>query len=96
MISPFQLDGPADNTGITVTTVAQEVKVGALIPVERKAVIIQPLDDDIFWGYSSGVTSTTGFKIFKNTLMIIQSGPDLPIFVVAASGSIDTRIGEVS
>ena len=95
-IGPLALDGPGNNTAISVTTTAVEVKVGGSALLDRKAVVIQPLNGDVFWGYDSGTTSTTGFKIFQDNTVYIQATDALPIYLVAAAGSIDTRIGEVA
>jgi len=90
------LDGPAVYSNITVTTTPQEVKVGASPMAERQVVTIQPLTGDVYYGYSNSVSSTNGTKIFKNQLLPLEAGEKLSVWVVAASGSIDVRITEVS
>ncbi len=91
----LNLDGPATNGSISVTTSPVELKVGASVLSERIAVVVQPLGADIYWGYDSNVTASTGFKLFKDVLVFMGCGEELPIYLVASSGSVDTRIGEV-
>lgn len=89
-------DGPAVYTNLSVTTTAAEAKVGASALDERKVIGIQPLDGDIFWGYDSSVTSTTGHKIYQDVYVEIEASEQLSVYLVAASGSIDVRISEIA
>ncbi len=90
-------DGPgAGPTSISVTTTAVEAKVGGSAQEERKVVALQPLDGDVFWGYDSGVTSSSGHKLYKDVYAEIQAATTLPIFLVAASGTVDVRVSEIS
>ena len=91
------LNGPADQGALSVTTTPVEVKVGVSALSERTMVTIQPLDGDVYLGYNSGtLTSSTGTKIFKGQYFPIEATDKLPVYIVAASGSIDVRITEVS
>lgn len=89
------LDGPGTTGAVTVGTVAIEAKVGANVLEDRKAIAIQPIDNDIYWSYSSGVTTSTGHIIYKGTLVYVQSAESLPVYLVAASNT-DTRISEIA
>jgi hypothetical protein len=95
-MSLLPLDGPAVYSNLNVSTTAIEVKVGASPLSERKVVTIQPLNGDIFFGYNSSVTTSTGTKIFQGQLFPFEAGESMPIFVIAASGTIDCRITEVA
>lgn len=90
------LDGPAVYKNISVTTSAQEVKVGASALSERKVVTIQPLDGVVYFGYDASVTSTTGTKVYKGQTYPLEASESLPVWIVADSGSVDTRITEVA
>ena len=90
------LDGPATHGAKSVTTSAQELKVGASVLEERKVVSMQPVDGDIYYGYSSGVTSSTGTKIAKGQFFSLECSSTLPIWMVASSGTVDVRITEVA
>ena len=91
------LDGPGIGTALSVTTTAQEVKVGGSPLAERKVVTIQPLDGDIYYGYDSGtLNSTTGTLVYQGQLLHIEAGESLPIYIVAGTGTVDVRITEVS
>ena len=90
------LNGPAIHGKLIVTTTAVEVKVGASVLEERTIITIQPVDGDIYFGYSSGVTSATGTKIFKGQIYPMEATDKLPVYIVAATGTVDVRITEVS
>lgn len=91
-----QLDGPAENGALSVTTTPIELKVGAQVLSKRKVVTIQPLDDDVYFGYSNTVTSSTGTKVFEGQFFPLEAGDQLGVWLVAASGTVDVRITEVS
>ena len=90
------LNGPALHGALSVTTTAVEVKVGSSVLEERTVITIQPIDGDIYFGYSSGVTSSTGTKIFKGQIYPMEATDKLPVYIVAATGTVDVRITEVS
>lgn len=94
MFSVFA-DGPGLTGAITVTTSASEVKVGGSALSERKYVIIQPINNPIYWSYDSGVTSSTGHYIPSGTLIYVQAGEKLPVYVIAAANT-DVRISEIA
>lgn len=92
----LNLDGPATYGALSVTTSAQEVKVGASALGERKVITIQPLDGDLYMGYNNSVTTSTGTKIFRGQTYAMEATDTLTVFVIAASGTVDVRITEVS
>lgn len=82
------------STTITVTSAtAVEVKVGALARTERKNVQIQPLTGRVKWGWQSG---SQEFTLAKDQFASFDVGPGTSIWIVAAIGSVDVAIGEVS
>ena len=89
------LNGPAVNNNATVGSTAVEAKVGATILEDRKIVTIQPLSDHLYFGYSSGVTSLNGTKIFKGQVYTLEATDQLPIWIISASEDNDVRITEV-
>lgn len=94
-MSSLLLDGPAISGAITVGTSAIEAKVGGSTFEDRKAIIIQPLGGDIYWSYDSGVTVNTGHKLYDGTLIYVQTGEQLPVYLIASSNT-DVRISEVA
>lgn len=90
------LDGPAVYGNLSVTTSAQEVKVGASTLQDRKFVTIQPLDGDVYFGYSNSVTTSNGTKIYRDQVFPIEAGEALEVWVIADSGTVDVRITEVA
>ena len=89
------LDGPGTTGALTVGTSSVEAKVGGSILTERKSLIIQPIDGDIYWSYDSGITTSTGHLIPEGTMMYISTGELLPVYLIAASNT-DVRLSEVS
>jgi len=89
------LNGPAVYNNMNVTTTAVEVKVGASPLEERKILTVQPIDGDIYFGYDSSVTASTGTKIFQGQFFPFEAEASLSIYVIAGSGTVDTRITEV-
>ena len=90
------LDGPGVYGSISVSTTAIEVKVGGSVQTERQIITIQPLDGDIYFGYDSSVTTSTGTKIFRGQQYPLEARETLSVFVIAESGTVDTRITEVA
>ena len=88
-------DGPAVTGSISVTNSAVEVKVGASALDERKFVAIQPIDGDIVWSYDPTVTTLTGHPVDEGTLVYVQAGERLPVYVIANT-TVDVRISEVA
>lgn len=80
---------------ISVTNVASEAKVGVTAQANRKLLTIMPTGGTIYWGYSAGVTTSTGTPIFKNQMVSFPFANTIPVFVIAGS-TIDARVAEAS
>lgn len=91
---------PSAPTSLTVGTTAVELKVGANRLSERRVVIVQPINYDIYWCYrdtdnsTAAPTTANAFKIFKGQWMQIECSDLLAIWLVAAQDT-DVRIQEV-
>lgn len=82
---------------LTVGTSAIEVKVGASRLANRKIVTLyNNSSSTIYWGFTSGVTISSGSPIEKNEFIVWSVGPDLPIYVIANSAGNNTRVTEGS
>lgn len=92
----LNLDGPATYGALSVTTSAQEVKVGASALDERKVITIQPLNGDLYMGYDNSVTASTGTKIYQGQVYAMEATEKLLVFIVASTGTVDVRITEIS
>jgi hypothetical protein len=90
------LDGPATYASISVTTTPIELKVGGSPFDERKVVTLQPIDGRVYYGYDNSVSSSTGTLVFKKMIYPLEVSPDLPVWLVADSGTVDVRITEVA
>ncbi len=91
-----EINGPGVYASQSVTTTAAELKVGASALTKRKVISIQPIDGDVYYGFDGSVTSSNGTKVFKGEKFFLECGDTLPIYLVAASGTVDTRIAEYS
>lgn len=82
-------------TAETVTTTAAQVVSTPL--ADRLEITIQNEgNQDVYIGSTSGVTSSTGIKISKNSSATYSWGPDVDIFMISASGSQSVRFLEAS
>jgi hypothetical protein len=80
---------------LNVGTSAVELKVGASPLSNRKnASLFNNSSNTIYWGYTSGVTTSTGTPIFKNQTVVWGIGPSTSVFLIATSVTNDTRITE--
>lgn len=82
------------NGSISVGTTAVEVKVGASRLVGRKMVTFFPFDADMYWGYSSAVTTANGTPVFKSQLVSIDADDQAQIWLVAGTAAHTARITE--
>lgn len=89
------IDGPCVYGSLSVTTTAQELKIGASRLTERKAVAIQPLGNRLYVGFDDSVTSSNGIELSKRQILIIEAGARLPMWAIADSGTIDVRLWEL-
>lgn len=91
------LDGPGLQGVISVGTTPILLKVGATVLAERKIVSIQPEGNKVYFGYTSGVTTSTGTRVFKDQIIQLEATSSLDIYLVSDKGSgISVRITEVS
>lgn len=81
-------------SNLTVGTSAVEVKVGASKLANRKCVTVMPVDADMYWGWTSGVTTSTGTPIFKSQKATFEVNDTATIFLICASASKNARITE--
>lgn len=79
----------------SVTTSAAQALGAATILVNRKVITITPTNGTIYWGTSSGVTTTTGTPLFAFQTLTLSCTDNVPVWVIAAA-TVDTRIFEGS
>ncbi len=85
------------NGSVVVGLTAVPARVGAANLAARKNLtIFNNSNTDLFWGYSSSVTTANGTPIFKNQLLSLDVGPNITIYLIANSASNNARITEVS
>lgn len=89
------IDGAGTQGAISVGTTPVEVKVGASRLANRKSVTIQPTNGPVYWGWTSGVTTSTGTKVF--TWQVVEFAvADTPVYVVSQSIGQNVRVTEGS
>jgi hypothetical protein len=80
---------------INVGTTSVEAKVGASRLTGRKILsVFHNGSGKLYWGYSSGVTTSTGIQIFKNTQISWPAGANTSVFLIADSATNDVRVAE--
>lgn len=78
---------------ITVGTSAVEAKVGVSRHANRRMLTVIPLDNGVYWGFTSSVTTSTGTPIDKNTLLSFRIS-DYPVYLIAGTAGNEVRITE--
>jgi hypothetical protein len=80
---------------LNVGTSAVELKVGGSPLTNRKcATLLNNSNSTIYWGYTNGVTTSSGTPIFKNQFVVWNIGPSTRVYLIAGSATNDTRITE--
>lgn len=87
--------GVQGNLNLITAGVAYQAKVGASPIANLKCLTITALDD-MFWGYTNTVTTSTGTPIFKNQTITFDVDPNssFTIYLVASANNKNARITE--
>lgn len=91
--APLSAPGIGDLQSFNGTAAAAVGSGGPL--AGRRGVFIQPTAAGLFLGFSAGVTSTTGIKLFQDQLIFIEAGPSTPVYLITTGPSITARVWEV-
>ncbi len=87
--------GVYGNINLPTANTSVEVRVGATRLLGRKNITIVPVDADVYWGYNSSVTPSTGTPLFKNQMLTISTVDDTAqIWVVCANSNKNIRATE--
>ena len=90
----FSDDGGVEGA-LTVGTTAVEAKVGGSALSNRVSLTVyNNSSTTIYWGYTSGVTTSTGTPILKKQFAVWDIGPNTSVYLIAGSSSNNTRITE--
>lgn len=81
---------------LTVGTTAVEVKADTETLNGRQAIVMQAMDNEIYWGYDSSVTTSTGTRIFKHQLVMLPIGWEVHVYVVANGSGKILRFQEIA
>ena len=80
---------------LTVGTTSVELKVGGSALTDRiSATAYNDGSQIVYWGYTSGVTISTGTPIFKKQLVQWSVGPGTSIYLISDTAGQDVRITE--
>jgi hypothetical protein len=87
------------NTGVqgvvTVGTSAVEAKVGGSKLTSRKYMTVyNKSSHTVYWGYTSGVTTTTGTAIFKDQVIGFSVGDTQTIYLISGFAGDDVVVTE--
>ena len=88
------LDGPAEQTVLSVTTTQVEAKVGTTAFSERKVVTLQPLDGKIRVFFKTGLANSSGLLVHKNQIISLEAADTQPIYIAAESGTVNVVVAE--
>jgi hypothetical protein len=89
------LNGPAAQGSISVGITPVELKVGVTPASDRISITFQPVGGDIYYGYIPGIDTSTGFLVRSESVVFLEAGDTLPIYAVAASGTVNVRVAEL-
>jgi len=90
------LDGGGNQASLTVGTSAIEAKVGGSALANRKHIILQPKDNSVYFGLTSGVTTVNGTRLFKNQTIFIPAGPNSTVYLIADGAGKTVQVIEVA
>ena len=90
-----------DNSGyvsgsVSVSTTQVEAKVGASALASRQEVIIFNLGPQTVYYGPTGLSSSTGIPLFKNSFVALALGPNNQIFLLTASSTSTVIVQELS
>lgn len=88
--------GTYGNLVLTTAGTTYEAKVGASRLANRKSLTVIAFDNDMFWGYDSSVTTSTGTPLYRGQMIRFSIDPDttFQIWLVCAASSKNARITE--
>ena len=78
------------STVLTLTTTAQELKVGGSALTNRKLIEMQALDKNVKWSYNINCD----FDLFKNQFFALPCGENCTLYLKASTGTADVAVSE--
>lgn len=90
------LDGGGEQAVLTIGTSASLGAIGGTNRTNRKYVIFQAHDKNIYYGFTNTVNTSTGIKLFKDQVLMIPAGENTDIYFIADGAGKELRIQEVS
>jgi hypothetical protein len=89
------ITGVGTQGALTVGTSAVEAKTGASALTNRKLLtIFNNSGTTIYWGRTSGVTTSTGTPIFEKQFFTFDFAADAPVYLIAGTAGNNVRITE--
>lgn len=86
------IEGKRSLISVGATPVA--IRVGGTNLANRKIVMAMPMNGKCRWGFENSISSTVGFKLFKDQLLVQNVGPVVDVFIVSESGTVQVEISE--
>lgn len=90
------LRGAGTQAALTIGTTAAEAKVGGSALANRGHLSIQPNANSVYYGYTNGVTTSNGTRIFKDQTVWFDVSDGTSVWLIADGAGKDVRITEVA
>lgn len=88
-------DGGGSQAAVTIGVTAVLMNVSGTNMVDRRTLSIYNNGTvPIYWGYTSGVTTSTGSPIATGQYMFLAVGPDTNIYTISGTASQNVRVTE--
>jgi hypothetical protein len=89
------ITGAGTEGALTVGTTAVEAKVGSSALTNRKLLtVFNNAGATIYWGRTSGVTTSTGTPIYEKQFFTFDFAADAPVYLIAGTAGNNVRITE--
>jgi hypothetical protein len=89
------ITGTGTQGALTVGTSAVEAKVGGSALTDRKLLtIFNNSGTTIYWGRTSGVTTSSGTPIYEKQFFTFDFAADAPVYLIAGTAGNNVRITE--
>lgn len=82
VVDGLKSGGVNGNLNLVTGNTAYEAKVGASRLSSRKSLMVTAFDNDMYWGYSNTVTTSSGHPLLKGQTIVFAVDPNASSFQV--------------
>jgi len=91
----YPLDGPAVENEISIDAITPtQIKVGASNFEERKVITFQAQTGKVRYGFTNGITASSGFTAAKGQIVTLEASDSQDVFIIAESGAVTIYFAE--